>query len=181
MLAMPYVVLVVLTLAPRADIATVVRDPAFVLDVAGALVVALVAATAAFATAVPGYVGWRRGILIGIPTAWFVWMAGSAFVAGLRVGFVVEGWQCLPAVLVFGALPAIVMGLLLRRGAPLTPALTLVLGALAAASLADAGTRICHGADGADHLLWHLAAVGLLVAIGAGAGKSVLRWPLAAR
>src|SRR5215471_2432514 len=48
-------------------------------------------------------------------------------------------WFCFPAIVLVGAVPAIAMAVMLRRGAPLTPHITSALGGLAAAGLGNFG------------------------------------------
>jgi hypothetical protein len=64
---------------------------------------------------------------------------------------------------------------LARRVAPLRPARTLALGALAAAALGDFGLRLFHPIDASIMvLIWQAGSVLLLVAIGAAAGPWLL-------
>jgi hypothetical protein len=84
---------------------------------------------------------------------------------------------CAPFIILFGALPAIAITTMLRRGAPLTPQLTALLGALAAAGLANVGVRIVHPEDVSIMLLiWHAGSVLTLAAIAGVTGRYFFNW-----
>jgi hypothetical protein len=178
--SLPYVALVILAMTPRSDVAALLGDPRFVVESLLTLGAALAAACAAFASTIPGY---RRSVivaLLAVPAVWLATMTAGCAYDWIRSGAgavaLDDGWRCFPAILVSGAVPAAAIAALLRRGAPLTPALTLGLGALAAAALADLGLRFHHGETGLALLLWHFGAVTILFAAGARAGRAVLRW-----
>jgi hypothetical protein len=77
----------------------------------------------------------------------------------------------------FGVAPAVVIRIMLRRGAPLTPRLTAALGGLAVAGLANAGVRIVHPEDVSIMLLvWHIGAVMALSALAGAAGRYFFNW-----
>ena len=60
---------------------------------------------------------------------------------------------------------------------PLTPALSMALGGLAAGALADFAMRFHHHEAGVMSVVWHLAAVFLLLTVAARTGRHVLKWP----
>jgi hypothetical protein len=79
--------------------------------------------------------------------------------------------------LVLSIVPAAAMVAMLRRGAPLSPRLTLTLGALACAALVNFGLRIFHAGDVSVMILaWHFGAVALVAAFGGQFGRTVLNW-----
>src|SRR5207247_2207869 len=85
---------------------------------------------------------------------------------------------CIPFIVLLGAIPAIAMAAMLRRGAPLTPHLTAALGGLAAAGLANVGVRIIHPEDVSMMLLvWHVGSVMALSALAGSIGRYFLNWP----
>lgn len=175
-IAVPYLALVAVVLGPRLDLAGMTQDPALAAGMIAGLVTTVVAAVAAFATAVPGYQAWRRAWLMLVPVAWLAWFVTDAAFAGIRAPSEVNGWHCLPMLLLFGAGPLLAIALLLRRGAPLAPTRSLLLGALAAGALADIGTRACHGTTSEAHMAWHAIAVALLVVTSVAAAPRLLRW-----
>jgi hypothetical protein len=79
-------------------------------------------------------------------------------------------WSCFVVTAIAGTAPAVVIVLMLRRGAPLTPRLTMVLAALATAGLANFAARFIHAGDASIVVLaWHLG-VGAVAASFAAAG-----------
>src|SRR5206468_4074414 len=78
-----------------------------------------------------------------------------------------------PAV-VLSVLPAGAMLSMLRRGAPLIPATSLALGALAAAAMANFGLRIFHAGDVSIQILaWHMGGAVVVAMIAAALGRHV--------
>ncbi len=75
------------------------------------------------------------------------------------------------------ALPAGAMLLMLRRGAPLLPAVSLALGVLATGAMANLGLRIFHAADlSIQILVWHGGGAFVVAMIASLAGPRVLQW-----
>jgi hypothetical protein len=86
-------------------------------------------------------------------------------------------WLCIPALALFGVVPAIAMAVMLRRGAPLTPHLTAALGGLAAAGLGSFGLRLTHPQDASVMVLvWQVGSVFALSALAGTAGRHLLNW-----
>jgi hypothetical protein len=86
-------------------------------------------------------------------------------------------WFCFPAILLVGAIPAIVMVAMLRRGAPLAPHLTATLGGLAAAGLANFGLRLFHTQDASLMVLvWQGGTVLVLTIVAGSIGRLFLDW-----
>src|SRR5262249_9350515 len=84
---------------------------------------------------------------------------------------------CVPFIVLFGALPAVLATVMLRRGAPLSPRLTAALRRLAAAGLANVGVRIVHPEDVSVMLLfWHVGSVVVLSAVAGAAGQRLFNW-----
>ena len=181
LVALPYVALVVFVVSPRDDLMAKAFDWRYVIEQTAAFATALTAATAAFATTIPGHD--RRLVLVPmLPLA--VWL-GTLGQGCLRdwVHFGTNGvaltpdWFCFPAIAMVGAIPAIAMAVMLRRGAPLTPHLTTALGGLAAAGLANFGLRLFHAQDASLMVLvWQVGSVGLLTAACALAGGQIINW-----
>lgn len=152
-----------------------------VLELAAILATAIAAAVAAFSSVVPGRD--RRFLLLPlVPVG--VWLAtlghdclqdwqalGSA---GLQVR---ADWDCALPAFVLSVLPAGTMVSMLRRGAPLIPATSLALGALAAAAMANFGLRIFHAGDVSIQILaWHIGGAVIVTMIAAALGRHVLDW-----
>jgi hypothetical protein len=179
LVAVPYMMLVVLVVSPRPDLTVKAFDWRFIVEQAAALATCVAAAIAAFASVIPGYD--RRIVLLPLlPLA--VWLAvlGQGCMdewlgpAGLSLR---PDWLCFPAIVLVGAVPAIAMAVMLRRGAPLTPHLTTALGGLAAAGIGNFGLRLFHAQDASLMvLIWQMGAVLVLTAMAAWAGRWLLSW-----
>jgi hypothetical protein len=180
-LAVPFVAMVVVVMSPRADLAAKYADWHFAVEQIAALATALVAAAAAFATTVPGF---DRRVLYApfVPLAVWLGSIGQGCLQTLmRDGLggltLTPGWVCLPAILLVGSVPATAIAFMLRRGAPLTPRLTGILGGLAAAGLGNVGLRLFHAQDASIMVLvWQVGSVFLLTVIAGGMGRFLLNW-----
>jgi hypothetical protein len=184
-IALPYVALIIIVMSPRPDLAELLADPRFLVEQIAAFATAILAAAAAFTCTVPGR-GRAICLLPMVPLA--VWLASLGVGCiqdwralgpeGLRLRI---DWDCLPAAALIGIVPAIAMVVMLRRGAPLFPRMTLALGALAVGALAQAGMQIYHVGDiSLMVLVWHLGSVAVFAAAAGWIGRQVLRWPVPA-
>ena len=85
-------------------------------------------------------------------------------------------WACLPGIMMVGR-SGIAMAAMLRRGAPVAPVLSVGLGGLAAAALADFGLRLFHMQDASLMVLvWQVGSVALLTTLSALGGRRLGRW-----
>jgi hypothetical protein len=181
LVAIPYVALVVFVVSPRADLIAKASEWRYVIEQVAAFATGITAATAAFATVIPGYD--RKFLFLpALPLA--IWLAslGEGCVQDW-LHFGPDGlslrpdWFCFPAIVLVGAVPAIAMAVMLRRGAPLTPHLTVALGGLAAAGLGNFGLRLFHSQDASLMVLvWQVGTVFILTAMAAWAGPYLLSW-----
>jgi hypothetical protein len=156
-------------------------EPRLVLELAAILATAIVAAIAAFSSVVPGRD--RRFLLLPlVPLGLWLATLGHGCLqdwqalggAGLQVR---ADWDCALPALILSVLPAGTMLLMLRRGAPLVPAVSLALGALAAAAMANLGLRIFHAGDvSIQVLVWHLGGAAAVAMIAGALGTRVLDW-----
>jgi hypothetical protein len=176
--SLPYL-LVVYLMWPHAGSAVIGHR--FVVEEVAALLAGLTAAMAAFATVIPGRsrsVAWVPLVPLAI---WLVslgqrcardWSGGEH-----ALGIVLPHWGCVPATIIPGLVPAAALVMMLRRGAPMTPRLTLTLAAVAVASLADAAMGFIHVGDASLTVLtWHVVAVFALSGAIGMLGDSVLSW-----
>jgi hypothetical protein len=181
LLSAPYIFIVVLMMSPRSDLTLRFLDLRYVVEQLAALTAGISAALAAFATVIPGY---NRKLLIVPLTSVGVWMGtvGHGCIQdwmllgpeGLVFG---PDWMCLPVIALFGTVPALVIAVMLRRGAPMTPHLTAALGGLAAAGLGNFGLRFVHTQDASLMVLvWQFGSVFLLSALAGWAGHLLLNW-----
>ncbi len=173
----PYVAIVSLVMAVRDDLPTRISDSRFLIEQGFAFATGIAAVMAAFASVIPGE---RRRLWMWplLPLAgWLGTVGETCFRAGLeRISFH-HDLSCFPSIIALGTAPAIVLWIMLRRGAPLTPRLTVALGALAAAGLGNFCVRLGHPEDVTVMLLvWHVGGVLLLAALASLAGRNLLKW-----
>ncbi|MDO9561569.1 MAG: NrsF family protein [Bradyrhizobium sp.] len=179
-MAVPYVVAIVMIMTPRDDLAVKFTDFRFLVEQVAALCTAIGAAVAAFQSIVPGYS--RRLLLLPlVPLS--VWLAsvGEGCVEALLRGGALQTFTsdflCIPAIALVGALPAVAMTLMLRKGAPLWPYTSAALGGLAAAGLGNFGLRFFHGQDASLMVLvWQVGTVFMLTILCGQAGRLFLDW-----
>lgn len=145
------------------------------------LATAVTAAIAAFSSTVPGR-DRRIALLPLIPLA--IWLATlgqgcvSDWQASGAAGLAVRAdWDCAGIALTLGLLPTIAMLAMLRRGAPLVPATSIALGALAVAAIVNFGLRLFHLGDlSIQILVWHLGGAIVLALVVSRLGGHVLTW-----
>lgn len=179
--AVPYTALVVAVMTLRADLDAKLADPMYMIEQMAALSTGIAAAFAAFASTIPGFN--RRSLLLPA-LAFGIWLGSLSF--GCLKTWLVYGpdgieirpdWVCFPSIVLVGIVPAIVIAVMLRRGAPLTPHLTTALGGLAAAGLGDFGLRLFHTQDAsAMVLVWQMGTIFVLVGLAGWLGRSLLDW-----
>jgi hypothetical protein len=181
LVAIPYVALVVFVVSPRADLVSKASDWRYVIEQFAALATGITAATAAFATVIPGYD--RKFLFLpALPLAIWLGSLGDGCVEDwMHLGpdgvSLRPDWFCFPAIVLVGAVPAIAMAVMLRRGAPLSPHTTTALGGLAAAGLGNFGLRLFHSQDASLMVLvWQVGTVFVLAAMAAWAGQYLLNW-----
>jgi hypothetical protein len=180
-IAAPYVALVIIVMSPRADLAAKLTEARFLIEQFGALATGVAAAVAAFATTIPGYN--RKVLLLPLlPLVLWLGVLGQGCVSSL-IQFGLNGlslqpdWICLPAIVLVGAVPAIAMAVMLRRGAPLFPHVSTALGALASAGLGNFGLRFFHPQDASLMVLvWQFGTVFALTCLAGFAGHYLLSW-----
>jgi hypothetical protein len=180
-IAVPSALLVVVVMPGRGDWISRLVMPRVIGEEVFALATGILAAIAAFASIVPGY---NRKVLFLPLVPLALWLGGlgqSSVREWLQLtaqGFSMRSeWVCLPATIMAGAVPAIAMAVMLRRGAPLTPRLSVLLGGLAAAGLGNLGVCVTHHAYGnVLVLVWHVAIVVMLTGLVGSAGRSLLSW-----
>lgn len=181
-MALPAVAVVVMMMSPRDDLASKLTESRFVIEQVAALLTAVSAALAAFCLIVPGQSRWVA-TLPAVPLALWLgtlgdgclryWLQPSA--DGPQI---YSDWICLPAIALVGVVPALAMVIMLRRGAPLAPRMTVALGALAAAALGNFGLRLFHTQDASLMVLvWQFGSVALWSALASFKAEHILRWP----
>jgi hypothetical protein len=180
LLSAPYIA-VLLLITPWHTLPSARPDTLFLIEELAALALGLGSATAAFASVVPGHS--RRFLKwLFVPLAfWFVSVGLGCLRNFREIGSLAISSPhnpfCLPFIIVLGAFPGIVLVVMLRRGAALTPHLTTGLAALAAAALSNFFSRLFHTEPFTLMLLvWHVGGVLLLSGLAATGGRWLLRW-----
>jgi hypothetical protein len=181
-IALSSMAIVVMLMSPRDDLLEKLSEARFLIEQAAAVATAVTAAIAAFCLVVPGH-SRKRALLPIFPLV--IWL-GSLGYGCLQswLQFDTEAWQvypdwiCFPSIVMVGAVPALTMVIMLRRGAPMAPRLTVSLGALAAAAVGNFGLRLFHYQDASLMvLIWQFGSVALLSALAGWSGGSILHWP----
>jgi hypothetical protein len=173
----PYVAIVLLLMGAQQSLPARMSDTRFLIEQTFAFATGVTAVMAAFASMIPGqqarFWTWPLLPLMG----WLGSLGEGCLRAGTNALSLQHNLTCLPSILLLGTAPAIVLWVMLRRGAPLTPRWTVALGALAAAGLGNFCVRLGHPEDVTLMLLvWHAGGVLVLAAIAAAAGRSLLNW-----
>lgn len=175
--SVPYLVLIVFAMSPRIDLPERLSEPRFLLEIAMALTTAIGAAIAAFSTIVPGAPRWRRLLPLPPLAVWLASLGEGCLTASPEAQTLDWDWFCLPAITVSGAVPAILMFWMLRRGAPLYPCATVAFGAMAATALGAFGLRFFHVQDASIMVLvWQFGTVALFTSLASCAGRRILVW-----
>lgn len=179
-ISLPYVCAVVVMKPEAIDFLGKI-DARFALEQGAILATTLTAAIAAFASVIPGH--HRKIYLLPlVPLA--VWLAslGEGCASDwLRFGAdgiqVRPDWECAPAAIFIGIIPAVAMVVMLRRGAPLAPRVSVAFAALAVAALGNFGLRIFHIGDvSVMVLVWHFGGLALISVLAGRIGRHVLNW-----
>jgi hypothetical protein len=166
----------ILVFGVRGNLSAAIRTSAFLVDVAFAVFVMCLGAWAALALAVPGareQTHARSAALLAL-TGWAAVVVGTAIHDGQSLAD--RHWPaCVMRVLVIGAVPAWLLLLMVRRAAPLQPAVTSALTLAAAAAAGAAAVEIICPIPAAVHVLaGHLGPVLLLTVIGLMTGRALL-------
>ncbi len=165
----------------RPDLAEKLAEPVFLLQLLAGLATAVCAAFAAFASCVPGSPRWTVWLPALPLAAWIGSLGRQCWQDWLTLGpdgvVFHPDLICLPIIAMVGAVPAIAMVAMIRRGAPFTPRLTAFLGALAAAALAYVGLRLVHPQDAAFMVfVWQFGSVALFASVVGAFGRRLLSW-----
>lgn len=183
LVALPYAALLLLVFRDHAapGLAEVMASPRYLVEQSAALLTAFTAAYAAFVSLVPG--GDRKILWLPLlPLALWLASIGQGCVEDwLRLGSAALSVRldtgCLTPMLLIGAVPAGVMIAMLRRGAPLMPRLSFVLGGLAVAGLVNFVLQLFHAGDLTIMILvWHVGLVLVVAAMAGWVGPRLLGW-----
>ena len=176
-----YLAGLVLFMAPPGRLGAAFVDLRFSFEQVAAGLVGLTAGAAALTTVVPGR---SRRVLVAPIVAGVLWSGTVAFGGvqdALQYGAtgipLRTDWPCVAAIVLTGSLPAAGLVHMLRRGAPLTPRITVALAVLAAAAFANVTACLVRPHDSSlTVLVWHGTSVLALCGVAGVLGTSVLKW-----
>ena len=173
------VLLSVIVLGVRADVAPRMIDAWFIARAGATLTIVAMAAAVAFLISVPGV--WPSLAARTLPAmagvAWGLMLAATLTFAGSplqRLLLVQPHAVCVMQIAGIALFPGVVLTRMLRRAAPLRRRWVGGLAGLASAALGALGTQFVCGDDrAAHHLLWHFTPVALLTLAGVAVGSYV--------
>jgi hypothetical protein len=148
-----------------------------------AIVTGVLAATAAFASVVPGR---SMRVLVWPAIAALVWLGTLIIGARLDQPTAIlaaeHEWLCVGLIL-FGGAPLLAwLAVMLRRGAPLNPAVTAALAAIAVGTLANVGACFWRPHTNEEiTLVWHGGTILVLALVCIWGARFVLTWGAAGR
>jgi hypothetical protein len=162
-------------------LAEITASPRYFVEQAAALLTAATAAYAAFSSLVPGHD--RRVFWLPVlPLAVWIASIGQGCVEDwLRFGpsglAIRPDTACLYPGLLIGLIPAAAIVLMLRRGAPLMPRLTVALGGVAVAGVVNFVLQLFHGRDlSIMVLVWHIGFLLVAALLAGWIGPRLIGW-----
>jgi hypothetical protein len=169
----------------RVDISMRLREPVFVVSMAGALATAVLAAMAAFKLSLPDSSRWW--LLLPFP-ALAVWVSTIGYGCltnwvrmdpeGIHMG---EAARCFATLLLTSVPLSIAMLVMLRHAALLRPTVVAAIGGLAVAAMTSFTLSLIHDLDATIMiLLWNLGTATLIAGLASLFGRPTLAW-IAAR
>jgi hypothetical protein len=161
----------------RADIGARLAEFDFAVSWTASLLVAIAAAFAAFHMTVPGAPRWVAALPLPPLAVWLATLGTGCAREISAHGIAVLGtsFECLEFIALTSVPLAAVLVFMLRRAAPLAPAGTFAMGALAAAAAGSAGLELFHHIDtSTEALVWHFGTVGLVTLAGLSTGRRAL-------
>lgn len=181
--SLPYIVITVVGYQLAGFEVFLSPDARYLVQQLATLATAVTAGIAAFCSVVPGR-DLRIAFLPLLPlSVWLgslagewtgTWLQTGVAGLGLRVG-----WACLPASVLLGLAPGVVILDMLRRGAPIYPRTTVMLATLASAALGNLGLRLFNAGEvAAMAFVWHLVVIVIVSCLAWRFGPRILPWPL---
>ncbi|WP_363351441.1 DUF1109 domain-containing protein [Methylocystis echinoides] len=180
-LSLAYAGALVLVMGLRTDLSARIAEPRFVIELSAAVLTSMMAATAAFCSTCPGRPIWERLAPFPFLLVWLASLGEGCWrdwsLHGLQGLAVQSEFSCFWKIVVSSAPPAILILLMVRRGAPIAPYLTTGLATLAAASLIAAAMLLFHQQESSIMVLvWQFGSVIVMSGIAALFGRQVLDW-----
>jgi hypothetical protein len=181
-LAVAALVIAVVTIIEglRPDLAERLREPGFVLGRAAAVLTAITAAIATFELSLPDRSA--RWLWLPLPFA-AVWLCSMGYGclsdwlvrgdAGFRLG---PSGGCFAGILATSLPLGAVLFAMVRHAGPVRPIATALAAGLALAAVGEAGLTLHHSLDaGLMDILFHLAAVAVVVVLALGGARPIFR------
>ena len=176
------VLLSVVILGVRSDVAAQMMNGWFVARATATLAIVVAAAIVAVFMSVPGVEPSRlvRALPLAACLVWTAMLIGT--IAATRSPFdvllqVTPHPSCVLLIVATAILPGAILVRVLRDAAPLQARWTSGFAGLASLAVGALGTQfVCTNDTAAHHLLWHFTPVVLLTLASAAAGSSVLGW-----
>jgi len=138
------------------------QDPRMLVELIAILATALSAGYAALCCVQPGRSRFAWTLPIVPFLTWLALIGESCWTLWQNVGGQISfapHWVCVPAVISTGAVPTVLIVMMIRRGAVLNAPLTVMLTTLAASALGAVGLRLFHQPDAvALVFMWQLIA-----------------------
>jgi hypothetical protein len=150
----------------RPDLAARLADRTFLVEEGAALLTALVGIYAALCAGLPDEPGWKVWLPMAPMALWLGLLGRQCVDVFLRLGpdglSITSDAMCLPAIILGGLVPAIVIVMMLRRSGKFRTTHACLCGALGAAALGAAVLRLYHREDAAIMVIvWQLGSVAL--------------------
>lgn len=181
MLSLAYAASLVFAMGLRADFSARIAEPRFVIELSAAILTSMMAAAAAFCSTCPGRPLWERLAPFPFLLVWLASLGEGCWrdwtLHGLQGLALQPEFSCFWKIVTSSAPPAILILLMVRRGAPIAPYLTTGLATLAAASLVAAAMLLFHRQESSVMVLvWQFGSVVTVSAFAALFGRRLLYW-----
>jgi hypothetical protein len=178
--SLPTIAVIVVAMGLRSDIEAKLADFWFTAQLLTALVTAVAAAYATFSSSIPGRASWLTYLPLVPAAAWLGVLGQQCLLAAPGTLGWVPDPMCIPAIAMAGAIPAVAIVIMARRGAVLFPFRTALLAGIAASAMGYFALRLFHYEDAAlTVLVWQFGSVALLSGLFAVAGPRVFKNPFA--
>jgi hypothetical protein len=175
------IVLVGIAHGARADLALKLHQPVFVVGVAAAMTTGILATVGAFIASVPGRS--RRWLVLPIPAA-LVWVATISYGCltnwvsmgpdGVSLG---ETARCFATLALVSVPLSLVMLIMLRHVARLSPGSVTMTGSLAVAAMTAMALAILHPLDATVMIVvWNFGVTALFLGLNSRYGQRLLAW-----
>jgi len=165
----------------RADLALKLHQPVFVIGMVAAMATGILAALGAFIASVPGWS--RRWLLLPIPASlvWVVTIGYGCLINWVTIGpegmSLGETSKCFATLVLVGMPLSLMMLIMLRHTARLSPGPVIMTGSLAVAAITAVALSVFHPLDAtAMILLWNLGVAALYLSLSGRYGQRVLSW-----